>query len=63
MVLDPVHVTRGDLEHVPLAQQVPLRRLRIELPILPRWVSERKLERVGLAVSDIEDLNNNRARH
>ena len=56
MVLDPVDVAGRDLEDVSFAQHVALRRLRIKLPILPVWIRERKLERIRLAVADVEHL-------
>mmetsp|Transcript_3333 Transcript_3333/g.7438 ORF Transcript_3333/g.7438 Transcript_3333/m.7438 type:complete len:438 (+) Transcript_3333:362-1675(+) len=56
VILDPVHVPRRYLEHVPLPQKVPLRRPRVELPILPARVGDRELHRIFLAVAHVEHL-------
>jgi len=56
MILDAVHVARGDAEHITGRQQEALGCLGQELRIALVGVGQRKLQRLGLAARHVEHL-------
>ena len=57
VILQPVYVSRGDVEYVPLTQKSPLRRVEFKpTPILLRICQGELDRRTVLAIPDIEHL-------